>query len=665
ILPSTDRPERVDQPETANEEGSLGHAEIVGAAVAHNVEVELEFHFDRVDGRDEARVGRLDRAELGQQQNACIEVLRPKRRHEGTTLRIPRLLEHLGQDRVCMLTPVLRAVRETEMPRDRFEPLAAGPAHRDRVSVDPLALAIFPNARVRHERELHAPLAERLKPPEQILVPHPGQAPVEEHRRRRQNHAAIRVMLILRDGGIADPYRPIAAVTLEVGDDALVERIGRYDAVDRLQLAAVSAHDGENVGDVIFHRAARADAIERLHDEIGVAQPAEAIVPGAAGAGRFWNRGGLRGDDRAGFLEARQLERNRGTDHGILPLERECESADPFLPVVARAVGEFAAGDVEIALERRIGAEHEMDRPRQHERRLAVEIGKRRIGGEADLDVAPAVADVVAAERAQHVRFAMPGGWAEANGDARQSGDRLDDADELRRAKGAPELIEARREVGNANRAALGVAQYRRDHGGVALVGGLRGNATVEQNVGEAFLVVACQQAAKNRFAVEARKAPPHDPRLRIDQRGGAAVADNGKVKALLRSSSVDGLLVHVHRASFLVCLVCLVCAIPMIQRRTSRGASNTPASPCTSRPTEKPMPPNSGSTSNAASSVTSSPMKIGLRAANGACRISSRTAVPLLNEGCLTSTTDLPGRISIAASGNAAQTAFTSSRTA
>ena len=64
----------------------------------------------------------------------------------------------------------------------------------------------------------------------------------------------------------------------------------------------------------------RADAVERLHDEIGVAQPAVAVVPGAAGARRLGNRGGVGGDDAAGLLEIAELQRDRGADDRVLPV---------------------------------------------------------------------------------------------------------------------------------------------------------------------------------------------------------------------------------------------------------------------------------------------------------------------------------------------------------
>src|SRR5256885_10572361 len=58
------------------------------------------------------------------------------------------------------------------------------------------------------------------------------------------------------------------------------------------------------------------------------------------------------------LLERRELERDRRTDDRILPLVGDAEPADPFLPMIARAVAEFPAGDGEMPLERRVGAEH-------------------------------------------------------------------------------------------------------------------------------------------------------------------------------------------------------------------------------------------------------------------------------------------------------------------
>ena len=107
---------------------------------------------------------------------------------------------------------------------------------------------------------------------------------------------------------------------------------------------------------------------------------------------------------------------------------------------------------------------------------------------------------------------------------------------ELRRPEHAAELAEARREIGDADRAAVAVGQHGGDDRGVAQIFGLILRHVVEHDVGESLLLVARQQAAEDRIAVEARKAPPHDPRRRIDQRRRAAVADDGKIEPVVVS---------------------------------------------------------------------------------------------------------------------------------
>jgi hypothetical protein len=104
------------------------------------------------------------------------------------------------------------------------------------------------------------------------------------------------------------------------------------------------------------------------------------------------------GDDTAGLLEIAQLQRDRGTDDGILPVIGDREPAHPVHPVVAGAVIELPAGGGEVALELLVGTEHEMHRAGEHERRFALEIGERGVGGEADRGAAVEIADVVAAD---------------------------------------------------------------------------------------------------------------------------------------------------------------------------------------------------------------------------------------------------------------------------
>src|SRR5262249_58479408 len=75
----------------------------------------------------------------------------------------------------------------------------------------------------------------------------------------------------------------------------------------------------------------------------------------------------------------------------------------------------------------------------------------------------------------------------------------LDRADELRRPEDAAELPEARREIGNADGAALPIGEDRRHYRGIAKVFGLEIGHIVEHDVRKSLLVVAGEQTAEDR----------------------------------------------------------------------------------------------------------------------------------------------------------------------
>src|SRR5262249_38716434 len=149
--------------------------------------------------------------------------------------------------------------------------------------------------------------------------------------------------------------------------------------------------------DEILHRLRRTDAVERLHHEIGVAQPTIAVVPGAAGSRSLGNGGGMGRDDSAGFLEIAELERDRSADDFILPIVGNGETPRPIHPIVDGAVAEFAAGGFEFVLKALVDTEYEMVGPREDKGSLALDVGQRSIGGEADDAALVDEADMIAA----------------------------------------------------------------------------------------------------------------------------------------------------------------------------------------------------------------------------------------------------------------------------
>src|SRR5215468_9991765 len=113
----------------------------------------------------------------------------------------------------------------------------------------------------------------------QTLVAWPRQPAIEEHWHRSKNDAAIGIVLHLVDGGIADAHWAVAAIALQIGRRALMDHSGRHHTVERAELFVRLGRNRQRERNEFFHRARSANAVERLHDEIGVAQPAIAVIP--------------------------------------------------------------------------------------------------------------------------------------------------------------------------------------------------------------------------------------------------------------------------------------------------------------------------------------------------------------------------------------------------
>ena len=197
------------------------------------------------------------------------------------------------------------------------------------------AAAQFPQPGIRLVVAAYRLLSQMFETVKQRFIAAPGQALVEEDVGGGKNGRTVDVVLHLAVGQIADAHRPHAAIACQRGDLPFVQFRSAVDAVDRLQqLAARIGGDIDDVGEVAFHGAGRAQPVQRVDHEIAVAQPAVAVIPVASAACRFRDGGGHGGDDGAGVVIGVQLERDRGADHGLLPFEGNAERAHPLAPVL-------------------------------------------------------------------------------------------------------------------------------------------------------------------------------------------------------------------------------------------------------------------------------------------------------------------------------------------
>ena len=81
------------------------------------------------------------------------------------------------------------------------------------------------------------------------------------------------------------------------------------------------------IGEIVLQRSDGREAVERRDRKIGVAQPAEAIVPVALGIGVLGNARREGRDDAAGFLIDAEFQRDGGANDGVLPVWRGGEAA--------------------------------------------------------------------------------------------------------------------------------------------------------------------------------------------------------------------------------------------------------------------------------------------------------------------------------------------------
>src|SRR6202042_18017 len=108
VLPA-DLTESVDVPEVASQKGGLRRAEIVRRGVTHDPAVTRELAANGVAGLDEAGVVRGQESELGDQEDAGVEIRGAESASQGASLFTPAFFENSFPQSARVGRPVFRA----------------------------------------------------------------------------------------------------------------------------------------------------------------------------------------------------------------------------------------------------------------------------------------------------------------------------------------------------------------------------------------------------------------------------------------------------------------------------------------------------------------------------------------------------------------------------
>ena len=142
-------------------------------------------------------------------------------------------------------------------------------------------------------------------------------------------------MLGLLVRAVADAHRPGALVAVQVVEHLLVEVTPAVDAIDDLQVTAVTFDQVAEEREVVAGLPLEAERVQAPQRERRVAHPGVPIVPVALAARRLGQRGGGGRGDRAGGRERQALEGQGAPGQVAAPaVVGETAVGQPVLPVV-------------------------------------------------------------------------------------------------------------------------------------------------------------------------------------------------------------------------------------------------------------------------------------------------------------------------------------------
>ena len=286
--------------------------------------------------------------------------------------------------------------------------------------------------------------------------------------------------------------------------------------------------------EVALHLLEVADVVEGRQDVVGVAHPAEAVVPVAPRARRLGQRSSAGRDDGAGVLVLVNFQGQGRANHLRLVEATDAGALHPKLPVGHRFAQKPLGRAFQRGFQRGAVGEYEVVGLVEHKVLLVDDVGERDVGGEADFLGQPAIGNVVGAAPPAQLQRPVLAHRRAHHPHPRRAADRLQLANNHQRLVVAVVLREARGEVGDAV-APVGGADFRAQHVGVLLVVLVRvEHITLRGPHAELAALLRVKQATENKAAVEARPAQPAHGRIGADEGQVGAVANQAEVVGVL-----------------------------------------------------------------------------------------------------------------------------------
>lgn len=409
-----------------------------------------------------------------------------------------------------------------------FRGAAAGPLEEVRIAVHVSHVAEFPYAGVLFVDGAFYFLQQEVEPAGGVLPFGENKTVVRIEREHGNQYLSVYIILDMFVCLVADAHRLVAQVAIQVREDGFHQVLFAGNAIEGLVAEIAREGDVRNIPEVALHFLKVTDVIERGYNIIGIAHPAVAVIPVAAGVHILRQAGGAGGDDGAGILILVNFQGEGGADDIRLEVVGDGGLFNPAAPVEGRFPDEALGRAFQRRFQRVAVGKEQVAGIVQDEQLFVYNIIDCDIGSEADAFFAAYEFDMAAAAEGGQFPGAVIANGPALHFNTGRAFDGFHLADQHEGLEEAFVLDEAGRHVGNAV-AAFGGGDFRAEDIGILHIILVRGIMPLGQ-YGKFAALLFVQQAAEQESTVHTRPAEPVNVGVEIYMCDISAVSDNASL---------------------------------------------------------------------------------------------------------------------------------------